>query len=211
MKSRTFGICVGVAACVTGCLIWITESRREGLRAHCLTRFANVNKALVLYRSDFDGYSPVYSRRDFLAADTKLTSYAKGTSLNCPLGEFRPSNMRFVSPIGVSTFSPTGFGVFTTFGVEDTSAVAYCIQHLRFPPKITFLNSGPDIRNPSGGTFTVLLRNGTSKSLAFNTPMQAWIIRNKEFRDPRTRPNSWTSYAHASTFKFEPAPPRFER
>ena len=208
-------ISLAIFGCVMFGLVGYSGFRRDRARDQCLERLGNVNKALVLYRADFDGFSPEYDRADIALGVCKLDGYGGGKQLNCPF-ELKPLILESriaASPSSKASISRRAFGLYIPFGTEDNSVVASCENHVGHKSRFELPNSHPRTveQDPStSGRFNVLLRNGTAKSIPFSTIREHWICRDGEFKRIEDRPNSWTGFGNVHIFDFEPKPPRFE-
>jgi hypothetical protein len=210
-------VCASIFGLVAFALNKYSTLRRDAVRMACLVRLGNLNEALVLYRADYDGISPNYDRSEVFKTDTKLTIYAGGKPISCPYESvLKPIKLR-ISRNGKVSYPPVPgarvFPLFTPFGVEDTSVVATCNSHLEeshSPHFNGFISHWYISQERIGGKINVLLRNGTAKSIPFDTPTHQWFTRLGNFVAAKDKPASWQSYSAVYLFDFEPTPPRFE-
>ena len=206
--------CFVVLGVVVFALTGFSGMRREQAKEQCLVRLGNVNKALGLYRADFDGFSPAYLRPELIRHINKLDRYSTGRTLSCPYDSmFAAMAQRMAVGNKASSIGKLrSFSLYVPFGVEDTSVVLTCENHLAYKFRFEIPNTVWRTREqnpPTGGSYNILLRNGTAKSIPNSSHMQAWQSWNGEFKRPQDRPSSWKSYGNTLLFDFEP-PPQFE-
>ncbi len=208
-----------VITCVVVYLAGLSSGmRREAAKQNCFARFRSVNQALVLYRADSDGFSPVYELKEIIAPEVKLSKYDGGKSLACPNDpRYSAMTLRLNTKGTVyraSSPGPRPIKLYSTYGTDDGSVIATCENHLqhKFRFNIPGIQSSPYFNDPpTGGSYVALLRNGSAKFVPYNTKFQHWICRDGVIIRPEDRPKSWTGYSNLQLFDFEPSPPRFEQ
>ena len=96
----------------------------------------------------------------------------------------------------------------------DTSVMAVCAGHKNDKLSVTWNKLSPTITHPidrsNPGTITVLLRNGTVKSISPNGPQQSWYSINGVMKvEDNMRKKGPMGYMFM-VYDFEPKPPEFE-
>ncbi len=221
LNLKSILICSAIFGLVVFGTIKYTDFHRESLRLSCLDRFQLVNKALTMYRADFDGYSPFIDTMRARKGERNqigdsLQKYAEGKVLGCPTESIEqgPSIRVTFGRKVVPKFGIFGMEL-SAFGIEDTSVVSECLEHIKYKtrfelPGTSWINRYQE--RPVSGNYNVLLRNGTAKSVPFSTKLEHWISRDGEFKRLQDRPKTWTGgYGNSMVFDFEPKPPQFER
>ena len=203
--------CFVVLGVVVFALTGFSGMRREQAKEQCLVRFGNVNKALGLYRADFDGFSPCYNQLDLEVSNNKLVKYGSGSPLSCPdESALKPTEMRVLHKVGapVSGSTPVSPEMFP-IGTEENSVVAGCVNHVQYHFDIIhWADDGS--RPPVSGNYIVLLRSGNAKSIPYSVKRENWVCRDAECVPEADRPSSWGAFSGFTLFEFEPKPPKFE-
>lgn len=201
-------ICFLIFGCTAFCLILISSIRRGMISGQCLTNLHHYHGALSLYRADNDGHAPGF---DLVAARKTgppdfLTKYAGGKEFACP---WAPSKFA----MGRITAGSKHANILIPFGIEDTSVEFTCFQHLEYKKRLAFQGLSIPLASTGqaiGGHFHAVLRNGSVRSLPFDTKQEHWISNNGEFKRIEDRPSTWTGFGNTDIFDFEPKPPQFE-
>lgn len=177
-------------------------------REKCLSVMDNVGKALAMYRSDNDDFSPVVETPINASVTSLLTTYSGGKALQCP-SSTQPYQFRMLKK---NPSAPQ----WSFYGNQSQSVVATCSSHMLFRRKLVWAGGGlkfvttVDSSNP--GVTNILLRDGSARSISQQSPMKPWTYDGKMFSQyspskvgfPRTAPPLIRFYA------FEPSPPAFE-
>jgi hypothetical protein len=176
----------------------------------CFSAMKNLNTSLNLYRADYDGRSPEVSRPNYGVAEQKLRDYSPGKEIFC---EFNPGAFK-----GIFCLRLIGGrnGKKTSALLDgDTSVMAVCAGHKNDKLSVTWNRLSPTITRPidrsNPGTITVLLRNGTVKSISPNGPRQTWYSINGVMKVEDYLAKTGPTGYMFMLYEFEPKPPQFER
>ncbi len=200
-------VCVVVFGGTDYWLINSTDRKTDKNVESCLENISNLGKGLALYRTDNDGYSPVFTATNKESILNKLSNYAGSKPVKCSIDG---RNFQFrVLRRGASPEK-------SFYGTDDLSVVVKCESHLRTKMAIKWNGLKPrrvnmlDDQNP--GDTNILLRNGSAKSIRMNSPRYEWIYDAGKFVQTKngSAPISATAQ-RAEAYTFEPKPPQFER
>lgn len=207
-------LCVAIVGVVVSALSMVLRQNSKQSHAEveaCLTTLGHYNKALTLYRADYDEYSPVFEKtHDDLVA--RLSKYSGGKPLKCPATLARGGTFnyqaRFVRPTAAS------YNAF--YGIQEESVLLVCPLHFNTRTTIVWNGIKPRLareENKSNPGFdNVLLRNGSAKSIPANSPRFPYLYDKGVFTRERFVPGAKPNLGQrADIFVFEPGPPRLER
>jgi len=196
-------VCTTIGMAAMFPVTWFIKYRDTTLSTRCIASMRNLNAALVLYRADWDGYSPAYSVNHQASVDKALMVYSKGKPVACPsrgeLSDLRVSNGHKETPD------------YIPFGIEDNSVISGpCNYHLNYRTIVGLRGGWPDSWSESSGKSHLLLRSGTVKLVSQEVESFTWHVKNSKFSTVMPSSASWSSYDHVYLYDFEPKPPEFE-
>ena len=193
-----------------GVAIWIAktfQSKTEHDVENCLQNINNLGKGLNMYRTDNDGFSPILTKSNKESILNQLSSYAGSKSVKCP----KISTNFELRVLRQGTTPDKSF-----YGINDLAVVAECEVHLNTSTRIVWnglrTRQVSVINDENPGTTNLLFRNGSVKSIRFNSPRNEWTYDAGKFTLNRTGllPSTTTSQG-AYLYTFESKPPEFER
>lgn len=207
-------LCIAVAGVVVSVLTVVLRQNSKQSHAEveaCLTTLGYYNKALTLYRADYDEYSPVFEKtHDDLVA--RLSKYSDGKTLRCPTALTRGGIFNYQARV----VRPTVASYKAFYGIQEESVLLVCPLHFNIRMTILWNGIKPRLgqeQNKSNPGFdNVLLRNGSAKSIPANSPRFPYLYDKGVFTRERYVPGAKPSPGQrADIFVFEPGPPRLER
>ena len=210
----TIGTFVGCIAIVGATFFFTRPKIKDDYNARissCLGSMKNLNSALVMYRADYDGYSPAFEQAEKRVAMEKLKSYVPGKLIGCPAPATSPTaNYPYQWRMMQKGSSP----VLYTYATQPDAVVAVCGHHLKTTQKVLWRGIIPrlgTIQNFSDpGLDNVLLRDGSAKSVRANGQRHMWKY-DKGVFTPINVMTSSMKLPMAEKFVWETGSPEFER